>query len=102
MSDVIDKDWWGQHMIEFSRALSGRGAEAMGWVLGRMIIVQGVATVEGLCLWGLFLSLPARPGHPAIWDSRCGSHLVGGLCSWAVHCKLITGTFMLLLILFSS
>lgn len=49
MSNVIDKDWRGQRMTEFSRDLSGRGAKAMGWVLGR-IIVQGVATVEGLCL----------------------------------------------------
>lgn len=79
MSNVVDKDWRTQHITEFSRDLSGRGAEATGCVLGRMLIVQGVTTVEGLCLWGLLLSLPAQPGNPAIWDSRCGSHLVGGL-----------------------
>lgn len=102
MSNAIKRDWLGgQHMIEKSRDLSGRGAEARAGLWGEGYLCRGGRRGR-LRPVGLFLSLPARPGRPAIWDSRCGPYLVGGLCSWAVHCTIIPGTFMLLLTVFSS
>lgn len=43
---MSDRDWGGVN--RFSRGLSGRGAEAEGWGLGRgMIIMLTVAAMEG-------------------------------------------------------